>query len=174
MRRAHAAAGFTRHPRCKCGKATYRTDREAGEDRNRFDLARIYRCEFGARHLTSSQDRPVKRGNNTVEYRRRHTVLATCPHRPRDTTGHLGDTCPHPLHWPERDPQRPYFPDVVVDLRTLAGLDSYFVMGLVSSALTRDGDAPRAVVNAFRAEFRRAADDADAALRVIMAWVVVE
>jgi hypothetical protein len=174
MRRAVSARSFITHERCRCGKAIYDNDAEAGRDRKRYDLARIYRCEFGERHLTSSEDRPVKRGKNTVEYRRRHTVHATCPLRPRDLAGHLGDTCPHPLHWSDRDPARPYFPDVDVDLRRFRGLDPYLVMGVVSSALTRDGDAVRAVVNGFRGEFRRAGDDGDAALRVIMTWVAVE
>lgn len=173
MRRAHDAAGRKRLPRCPCGKATYASVSAAGKDRKRYDLNRIYRCpEFGRIHLTSTEDRPIKRGTNTIEYRERHTVSTTCPIRPRDSVGHDGGTCAHPLHWSDRDPDRPYYPNVSVMLTGQDG-NALLIMGRVSSALNRQARATRPVINAFRAEFT-GAPDYDAALRVAMRWVEVE
>lgn len=173
IRHAHKSTGRVRLPLCDtCGKATYSSEFKAGRDLDRFNLARIYRCEGGKVHLTSHEELPKTspRHHEQVSPDQRHarrSVSTACPRQPDHD--HDGSACLHPLHWHDLDPSRPYFPDVEVDPTQYAS-DPLFVMGAVAAALTRAG-ASRPLVNVFRWEYRHTAPENVS--HVVARWVTV-
>jgi hypothetical protein len=85
-------------------------------------------------------------------------------------TAEDGHPCAHPLHLPDLDPSRPYFPDVVVPLVGEDG-NAFLVMGRTVRVLQRAGvEGP--LREAFRAEFRQQ-QSYEAALGVVERWVEV-
>jgi hypothetical protein len=160
-------------PKCDtCGKACYPSRVDAGRDRDRFDLARIYTCEGGGIHLTRHPSRQPTKG-----YRRppkgknvdTTTQPAACPVcKIGEGAAAPTTSCPHPIHWPDRDPERPYFPDVTAEI---TGQTSNVFMGqaIIARALRKAGQ-PDEVVRAFGTDLR-SSEDYSAALACMTRWV---
>ncbi len=166
--------GRKRLPRCRCGKAAYPTRVDAGRDRDRFKLARIYECDDGGIHLTkipknapkAKSTHPRRSKVSTIEEPAVCPLCHTAGPQPEEDTV----TCAHPLHWPDRDPAQPYYPDVIAQV---VGETSNVFMGAgrIVKALRR-ARVPEDVVTAFSADLR-ASEDYAAALNCMTRWVVL-
>jgi len=98
------------------------------------------------------------------------TAEQTCPIADHPATQAESTTCAHPIHWPDRDPERPYYPDAFAQL---SGEDGNVgaIMGRVARALGRAG-ADAAAVKAFRAEVMDSGSYGDV-LACVGRWVEV-
>lgn len=176
-RKGHEGRGLER---CPCGKAIYASFNKAYRAKDRYRLGGVYRCpDFGKIHVTSKRQNDAAGQVDRRPHHRRKAVPAmlTCPvcsETAQESDGSdLRDelaSCAHPLHWADRDPGRPYYPDVTVEI---TGHDSNVFMSksLVSKALRRAGaDGP--TMDAFGKDFTGSADY-PAALDCLQRWVYV-
>lgn len=157
-------------PRCRCGKAIYLTRSHAGSDSDRFRMS-IYRCGFGEIHLTSTP----RRGPMPVSLHKRKPavpILTACPACPQIGPDFADNPhgCAHPVHWLDRDPNLPYFPQVRV---VLTGKPSPWLAARVDipDALIH-ADVDVSTVAAFETDLIASQDHADT-LMCARRWVTV-
>lgn len=176
-RRRHEGKGL---PRCECGKAIYPSPEKAYRAKDRYALAAVYRCpERGRIHVTSQLPHAKARVVDRRQPVGRFAVapLTRCPACKivsadpdgADLRDNLS-SCPHPVHWKNRDPGRPYYPAVRVAL-TGETSNVFAALGVVSAAL-RAGGVDDDSVATFAADLTSSADYAEA-LHCVRRWVYV-